>query len=159
MRQALAAVDADVAVSQTSMDEYVQKALGRHRFSLRMLTVFALAAMLLAGSGLYALIAYSTAQRAREMGIRLAMGAGLRSVASLVVRQALALAATGVVLGTVTAWAAARLIAPLLFEVSPHDAITMSGAGVMMVVVAAAASFVPARRAARVDPATALRSE
>jgi putative ABC transport system permease protein len=159
LRQALAAVDADVAVSQTSMDEYVQKALGRHRFSLRMLTVFALAAMLLAGSGLYALIAYSTAQRAREMGIRLAMGAGLRSVASLVVRQALALAATGVVLGTVTAWAAARLIAPLLFEVSPHDAITMSGAGVMMVVVAAAASFVPARRAARVDPATALRSE
>jgi putative ABC transport system permease protein len=158
-RQEIAAVDADVAMAESSMDEYVQKALGRQRFSLRILAAFALAAMLLAGSGLYALIAYSTAQRTREMGIRLAMGAQLRNVAGLVVRQALGLAMAGVVLGTAAAWAAARLIAPLLFEVSPHDALTLSAAGIAMVAVATVASYVPARRAGRVDPVMALRSE
>jgi putative ABC transport system permease protein len=158
-RQEIAAVDTDVAMAESSMDEYVQKALGRQRFSLRILAAFALAAMLLAGSGLYALIAYSTAQRTREMGIRLAMGAQLRNVAGLVVRQALGLAMAGVVLGTVAAWAAARLIAPLLFEVSPHDALTLSAAGIAMVAVATVASYVPARRAGRVDPVMALRSE
>jgi putative ABC transport system permease protein len=158
-RQEIAAVDTDVAMAESSMDEYVQKALGRQRFSLRILAAFALAAMLLAGSGLYALIAYSTAQRTREMGIRLAMGAQLRNVAGLVVRQALGLAMAGVVLGTVAAWAAARLIAPLLFEVSPHDALTLSAAGIAMVAVATVASYVPAGRAGRVDPVMALRSE
>jgi putative ABC transport system permease protein len=87
------------------------------------------------------------------------MGARLRNVAGLVVRQALALAVGGVILGTAGAWAAARLIAPLLYEVSPHDVLTLCGAGVAMVAVAAAASYAPARRASRVDPVTALRSD
>jgi putative ABC transport system permease protein len=159
LRQEIAAVDADVAMSESTMDQYMQKALGRQRFSLRILGAFAVAALLLAASGLYALVAYSTAQRTREMGIRLAMGAQLRNVVGLVVRQALGLALAGVVLGTAGAWAAARLIAPLLFDVSPHDALTLSGAGVVMVAVAAVASYTPARRASRVDPVTALRSE
>ena len=159
LRREIAAVDADVAMAESTMDQYMEKALGRQRFSLRILGAFALAGLLLAGSGLYALIAYSTAQRTREMGIRLALGAGLRNVAGLVVRQALGLAVVGVLLGTVAAWAAARLMAPLLFEVSPHDSWTFSAAGVAMVAIAAAAAYVPARRAGRVDPATALRSE
>jgi putative ABC transport system permease protein len=159
LRKEVGAVDADIAVAEMTMDEYLQKGLGRHKFSLRMLMVFAIAALLLAGSGLYALIAYSTAQRTREMGIRLAMGARLSNVAGLVVRQALGLAISGVILGTVAAWVAAKLIAPLLFDVSPHDSLTFSLAGIAMVVVAGAASYAPARRAGRVDPMMALRSE
>jgi predicted permease len=159
LRRQIAAVDADVAVAESTMDQYLEKALGRQRFTLRVLGAFALAGMLLAGSGLYALIAYSTRQRTREMGIRLAMGARLRDVTGLVVRQALGLAVAGVILGMAAAWAGARLIAPLLFDVSPHDGWTLGVAGVAMAAVAAVAAYVPARRAGRVDPATALRSE
>jgi predicted permease len=159
LRQQIAAVDADVAVAESTMNQYMEKALGRQRFSLRILGAFALAGMLLAGSGLYALIAYSTRHRTREMGIRLAMGAQLLNVAVLVVRQALELAVAGVILGIVGAWAGARLIAPLLFEVSPHDAWTLIAAGVAMVAIAVVAAFVPALRVGRVDLATALRSE
>jgi len=159
LRQEIAAVDSDVAMAESMMDQYMGKALGRQRFSLRILGAFALTGMLLAGSRLYALIAYSTAQRGREMGIRLAIGAPVRNVAGLVVRQALGLAIVGVTMGTVASWAAARLIAPLLFEVSPHDSWTLSAAGVAMVALAAIAAYVPARRAGRVDVSTALRTE
>jgi putative ABC transport system permease protein len=159
LRQEIAAVDPDVAVSESTMDQYRDKAVGRQRFSLRILGAFAVAALLLAASGLYALVAYSTAQRTREMGIRLAMGARLRNVAGLVVRQALGLAICGVAIGTGAACAAAKLIAPLLFEVDPHDTLTLLGAGLALAAAAAAASYVPARRAGRVDPVTALRSE
>ena len=133
--------------------------MGRQKFSTRILWAFALAGILLAGSGLYGLIAYSTAQRTREIGIRLAIGARLSDVAGLVVRQALGLAAAGVTLGILAAWAAGRMIVPLLFEVSPHDTWTLVAAGIAMVAIAALAAYVPARRAGRVDPATALRSE
>ena len=158
LRQQIAAVDGDVAMAESTMEQYMEKAVVRQRFSMRILLAFAVAGVLLAGSGLYALIAYSTAQRTRELGIRLAMGARLRNVVGLVVRQALGLAAAGVILGTIAVWAAARLIAPLLFEVSPHDAWTMAAAGIAMVAIAALAAYLPARRAGRVDPATALRS-
>jgi putative ABC transport system permease protein len=159
LRQQIAAVDADVAAAESTMNQYMEKSLGRQKFSLWILGSFALAGLLLAASGLYALISYATAQRTREMAIRLAMGARLRNVAGLVVRQALGLALAGVVLGTVSAWAAARLVVPLLFEVSPHDTWTFSAAGVAMLAIAALAAYVPARRAGRVDPAMALRSE
>jgi putative ABC transport system permease protein len=159
LRKEIAAVDADVAMAESTMDQYMEKALGRQRFSLWILGAFAVAGVLLAGSGLYALIAYSTAQRRREMGIRLAMGASLRNVTGLVVRQALRLAVAGATMGTVAAWAAARLIAPLLFEVSPHDAWTVGAAGIVMVLLAGVAAYVPARRAGRVDVASVLRSD
>jgi putative ABC transport system permease protein len=159
LRKEIAAVDADVAMAESTMDQYMEKALGRQRFSLWILGAFAITGVLLAGSGLYALIAYSTAQRRREMGIRLAMGASLRNVTGLVVRQALGLAVAGAAMGTAAAWAAARLIAPLLFEVSPHDAWTVGAAGVVMVLLAALAAYVPARRAGRVDVASVLRTE
>jgi len=159
MRAQVAAVDGDVAVAESTMDQYLEKALGRQRFSLRILGAFAVAGMLLAGSGLYALVAYSTKQRTRELGIRVAMGARLRNITGLVVRQALGLAVAGVVLGAAGAWTAGRLIAPLLFEVSAHDGWTLVGAAVAMVAVAGVAAYVPARRAGRVDPAVALRGE
>jgi predicted permease len=159
LRQQVSAVDSDVAVAESTMDQYMEKALGRQRFSLRILGAFGVAGMLLAGSGLYALVAYSTRQRTRELGIRLAMGARLRHITGLVVRQALGLAVAGVLLGAAGAWAGSRLIAPLLFEVSPHDAWTLIAAGGAMVAIAAVAAYVPARRAGRVDPAMALRGE
>jgi putative ABC transport system permease protein len=159
LRREIAAVDADVAMAESTMDQYMENALGRQRFSLRILVAFAITGMLLAGSGLYALIAYSTAQRGREMGIRLAMGAQVRHVVGLVVRQALGLAVVGVAIGMVASWAATRLIAPLLFEVSPHDSWTLIAAGAAMATAAAVAAYVPARRAGRVDVATALRTE
>jgi ABC-type antimicrobial peptide transport system permease subunit len=159
LRQQIAAVDADAAMVESPMDQYMDRALGKQRFSLRILLTFAVAALLLAASGLYALVSYATAQRTREMGIRLAMGARLCNVAGLVVRQALGLAVGGVVLGTAGAWAAAKLIAPLLFEVSPHDALTLWVAAVALIVVAAGASYAPARRAGRVDPVIALRRD
>jgi ABC-type antimicrobial peptide transport system permease subunit len=141
------------------MDQYLERSLGRQRFSLRILGAFALAGMLLAGSGLYALIAYSTAQRTREIGIRLAIGALPHNVAGLVVQQALRLAAAGVILGSAAAWAATRLMAPLLSDVSPHDLWTSGAAGVATAAIASVAAYVPARRAGRVDPAAALRTE
>jgi predicted permease len=157
--RAIAAVDGDVAASEAPMQDYVDRALGPRRFLLRILAVFAVAALLLAGSGLYALVSYATARRTREMGIRLALGAKLVSVSGLVVRQAVLLAAAGVVLGTAAAWALARYMASVLFEVSAHDAAILCGSGILMMALAAAASWVPARRAGRIDPVEALRSE
>ena len=93
------------------------------------------------------------------MGIRLAMGARLHNVAGLVVGQALRLAVAGLALGTVAGCVGTGLIAPLLFEVSPHDMWTFSAAGIAMVAIALVAAYVPARRAGRLDPATVLRSE
>jgi putative ABC transport system permease protein len=159
LRREIATVDADVAMAEAPMDQYLERALGRQRFSLRILGAFALTGMLLAGSGLYMLVAYSTTQRTREIGIRIAIGASPQSVAGLVVRQAIGLAGAGVILGSAVAWAATRLITPLLFEVSPHDPWTLCAAVVAMVVIAAVAAYVPARRASRVDPAAALGTD
>jgi putative ABC transport system permease protein len=159
VRRAIASVDGDVAAAETAMGDYIDKALGSRRFSLRLLAIFAGAALLLAASGLYALVSYTTARRTREMGIRLALGARLASISALVVRQAVLLAAAGVVLGTAASWALARYMAAVLFEVGPHDAVTISGSGFVMMVLAAAASWAPARRAGRIDPVAALRSE
>lgn len=159
VRREIARVDADVAAADATMDRYMDRALGPQRFSLRILAAFAIAALLLAGSGLYALVGYSTAHRTREIGIRLALGAPRRSVALLVVRQPIGLAMAGVVLGTAAAWASSRYISSLLVEVSPHDTLTLCGAGAFMVALAAVASYIPARRAGKVDPVWSLRSE
>jgi hypothetical protein len=159
VRRVIAFLDGDVAMAEAAMGDYVEKALGPQRFTLRILAVFAVAALLLAGSGLYALVSYATARRTREMGIRLALGARLASVSGLVVRHAVLLAAAGVALGTAAAWMLARYMAAVLFEVSPHDALTVCGSGLVMMVLAAAASWAPARRAGRIDPVVALRSE
>jgi putative ABC transport system permease protein len=159
VRRAISAVDGDVAAAAAPMSEYVEKAIGPRTFTLRILTVFAAAALLLAASGLYALVSCATARRTRELGIRLALGARLASVSGLVVRQAVVLAAAGVALGTAAAWALARYMEAVLFEVGPHDALTVCASGLLMMALAAAASWAPARRAGRIDPVEALRSE
>jgi putative ABC transport system permease protein len=123
------------------------------------LGVLGLIAMLLAGVGLYGVMAYSVSQRTREIGIRMALGADPRGVLRMVMRRGLLLALSGIAAGLAMALAAAPQIAPLLYHVSPLDPVSMAGAALFLIVVAALASLIPALRATRVDPILALRQE
>ena len=124
-----------------------------------MFLAFGILALVLAAVGLYSVIAYNVAQRTHEMGVRVALGAQARDLVRLVVQQGVSVSVAGVVLGTVIALAAGRWIGPLLFNESPRDPLVFGFVAVTLLAVAALASFVPARRAANVDPAQALRAE
>jgi putative ABC transport system permease protein len=141
------------------MDERSARGLGAQRFNSTLLGAFALAALLLAAIGIYGLMAYAVAQRTREMGIRMALGARPRDVLSLVVRQGMALAIAGIALGIGGAFAATRLLASLLYGVKPTDPVTFATVVALLGAVAFLACWLPARRAARVDPTVALRAE
>ena len=132
-----------------------------HSWSLGsiMFTVFGALALILAAIGLYGVIAYNVVQRSHEMGVRIALGARSRDVVWLVVRQSGSIAVAGIVLGGLIALASSRWVEPLLFDVSPRDPLVYSLVAATMVAMAAVASFVPARRAARADPNAALRAE
>jgi predicted permease len=156
-RRVIQGFDGDIAAADSTMERYVEAALAARRFSLRILAAFGLAALLAAGGGLYALVAYTTAARTREIGIRVAMGAEGGDIARMVLGQGISLAAMGVVLGTACAWVLTRYAESLLFEIGRHDAAAIGGAAGLMIAVAAAASWIPSRRAARVDPVEALR--
>jgi ABC-type antimicrobial peptide transport system permease subunit len=116
-------------------------------------------ALLLGVVGIYGVISYSVAQRTREVGIRLALGAPLREVTGLFVRQGLAMSGVGAVCGLAAALAATRLMRSVLFEVSPADPGTYAAASAALVIAAILGSYLPARRATRVDPVDALRAE
>jgi len=116
-------------------------------------------AMVLAGVGLYGVMAYSVTQRTREIGIRMALGADPKGVLRMVMRRGLLLALSGIAAGLVIALAAAPLIGPLLYRVSPADPVSIAGAALLLIVVAILASLIPALRATRVDPILALREE
>jgi len=124
-----------------------------------MFTVFGLLALALAAIGLYSVVAYNVAQRTHEMGVRVALGAEVRDLVRLVLREGLLLASVGVVLGGVVAILAAPALKALLFQEQPRDPIVLIGVAVILLAVATVASLVPARRASRVDPMQALRSE
>jgi ABC-type antimicrobial peptide transport system permease subunit len=123
------------------------------------LAAFATLAVVLAGAGIFAAMHYSVARRTQEIGIRLALGAGQRSVVAMVFGEALGLTAIGVALGLAGALAVTQLLAHLLFGVTPHDPWTFAAVSAGLAAVAVAAAVVPATRAARVDPLAALRSE
>jgi len=120
---------------------------------------FSTAALLLAGIGLYGVVAYGVAERTREFGIRVALGAKRTDVLRLVLTEGTQLVMLGLVAGLIGALAVTRFISSLLFGVSPNDALTFGGVSMLLLTVALAASYVPARRATRVDPAMALRYE
>lgn len=145
----------DVQVMQT----LVNRAMGPQRLNALLLTALSALALVLAVVGLYAVIAQTVAQRVREIGIRLALGANRSSVSWLVMRDGLTLTAAGVAAGMIGAWAAARIIARLLYAVPPRDPATFITVAALLLVVAAAASFVPARRASCVDPIVSLRCD
>jgi len=160
VRDALWSVDRALPVFDIrTMEQIVAGSLATRRFAMALLVSFAGLALVLAVIGLYAVLSYAVAQRMPELGLRLALGATPTSLISLVVGQGLRLAAAGVILGTLTGCAAATAMSKLLFGVKPLDPMTFGAAGTLLLCVALAASYVPARRASRVDPLVALRYE
>jgi putative ABC transport system permease protein len=137
----------------------VSDASAERRFSLLLLTLFAGLALLLSAIGIYGVMAYSTTQRRHEIGIRVALGAGTRDVLNLVVGQGMRLVGIGLLLGLTGAWLLSRVLTSQLFGVSARDPFTYLAVAALLGVVALTASYLPARRALRVDPMTSLRSE
>jgi ABC-type antimicrobial peptide transport system permease subunit len=141
------------------MESWVGDAVARQRFSALLVGVFAVIALLLAAIGIYGVVAYAVGLRTREFGIRMALGAERADVLCLVFRHGAVLAALGIVLGVAGALAMTQLISGLLFGVSPHDPTTIAGVAAVIACIALLASWIPARRATRVDPILALRYE
>jgi putative ABC transport system permease protein len=133
--------------------------MAQPRLYLVLIAAFAITAVLLAAIGLYGVLAFAVGQRTREIGIRLALGANRGEVLRMVMSQAGRLAVTGVAAGLVAALLASRLLRAQLFEVAPTDVPTYVLVGVGLLAVAMLASWIPARRAARIDPITALRQD
>ncbi len=149
----------DVPVRFTTMQARLAENVAAPRFRTLLLGIFAGLAVCLAMAGVYGVMAYVVGQRTNEIGVRVALGATPGDVAGLVLRQGLALAAIGLALGLVGSWAATRLLTGMLFEVKPGDPLTYAGVTVLLAAVALAASYLPARRATKVDPLIALRQE
>ena len=126
---------------------------------MTLLTIFAVVALLLAAIGVYGLMAYSVQQRTQEIGVRMALGANPRQVRRMVVIQGMKLALVGIILGVASALALARLMSSLLFGVKPWDPATIIMVAVLLSAVTLLATYLPARRASRVDPMVALRYE
>lgn len=160
IRAAVFAIDRDQPVTAVkSMEEVLETAAAQPRFTTWLLAALAATAVLLALAGIYGVIAYSTAQRTQEVGIRLALGARREDILRLILYQGLALAGAGIVIGIATALAFTRLLASLLYHVAPTDPLTFVTGTLLFLLVAFAASVFPARRAMRVDPVVALRYE
>lgn len=156
----LATVDPDLrAAHMETMHELVRDELARPRFQMILIGLFTLAALTLALVGVYGVLAASVTARTREIGVRLALGAGSRRVLGLVVAQGMTLVGVGIGLGIVVALAISRFVAFLLHGVTPADPLTYGVIVALVGIAAAAACIVPARRAARVDPVTSLRAE
>lgn len=143
--------------SVMTMDERLANSLARPRLYATVLTMFAGFTVLLTAIGLFGMLAYTVAMRTREIGVRTAIGAQTRDVVWLVLRQALAVAASGIAIGLVVAWIASRYLGTVLYGVTPHDALTFATVAAIVLLVALAACVVPARRAARLSPLIALR--
>ena len=142
-----------------TMNDVVNDTTRQERLVAQLGGVFGVFALALACLGLYGVLSFAVVQRTREIGVRVALGAQRRDVLSLVVGQGLKLALIGSVAGLAGALAATRLVSNLLYGVTPTDAVTFTGVALLLVVVAVLASWVPARRAAKVDPMEALRCE
>ncbi|MFY9610997.1 MAG: ABC transporter permease [Blastocatellia bacterium] len=160
VREAIQGIDSRLApLNIQTLSERIDNSLGDQRTQATLLGTFGVLALVLAAVGLYGVMAYSVAQRTREIGIRMALGAQRKHVLSLVLKQGVVLVSAGVVVGLGAAFAATRLIANLLFGVSAVDPVAFAGMSVLLIVVALLASYIPARRATKVDPLIALRYE
>jgi len=146
-------------VTVTPISDAVSGETQSWRLGATLFSVFGLLALVLAAIGLYSVIAYNVAWRTHEMGVRVALGAGMRDIVRLVLTEGVVLAGLGVALGTVIALIVGRWVAPLLFEESPRDPAVFVFVAATLLAVALVASLAPARRAGRVDPMQALRSE
>jgi putative ABC transport system permease protein len=153
-------IDRGQAVTEiATIEQLVGESIEQPRLTMYLMGIFALVALTLAAIGIYGVMAYAVAQRTREIGIRMALGARSNDVLKLVIRNGMSLALVGVATGLATAIALTRLISSLLFEVAATDAVTFVTVAVGLLAAALLACYVPARRATRVDPLVALRSE
>jgi predicted lysophospholipase L1 biosynthesis ABC-type transport system permease subunit len=160
VRQAVAEVSRELPVPELRTQvAHLQEMTVRERVFAELLTVFGAFALLLACIGLHGVTSYAVARRTKEIGVRMAVGAAPRQVLWMILRQVGVLAAAGLVIGVPVALWAAPLFGALLFEVAPSDLRTLAGCAIVMVGVALVAGWLPARRAARVDPLRALRTE
>jgi putative ABC transport system permease protein len=160
LRGAIRELDANQPVVKIrTMDENISTSMAQPKFRTTLLAILASLALVIAAVGIYGVMAYSVLQRTREMGIRLALGSTPGGVFRLVLVNALRLALAGVGIGILAAAVLTRFVKSLLFQVPTLDPVTMATVGILLATVAVAASYVPARRATRVDPAMALRSE
>ncbi len=160
MRAAVRELDKDLPVSGiAALSDNLSKSTRARRFSAALFGCFAALALLLAAVGIYGVVSYSVERRTREIGIRMALGAGRAGIERIVVGRALGLGGAGVLLGVAGGLAVSRLLRSLLFGVSATDPAVFVGASLFLLAVSALAGYVPARRAARVDPCVALRNE
>jgi predicted permease len=160
VREQVQAVNPELPVfGAQTLDEVLSASLSVRRFSMKMIGLFALTALLLAGLGIYGVISYVVSERTHEIGIRLALGAQTRNILEMVLRQGLGLAIAGAAVGFLGALIVSHLMAGLLYGVRPTDPLTFAGVALLLIGVALLASYIPARRAMKVDPMVALRYE
>lgn len=160
IRREAQAIDKDQPIDKIgTMSSVVSASIQTRRFYMQVLAVFAIVAFVLASAGIYGVVAYSVAQRRREIGIRIALGATRGDVMRLVLRESVVITVLGVVLGLAGAFAATRVLTTLLFEVKPTDPLTLAFLSLLLGAVAIFAAYIPARRAAKADPLVALRYE
>jgi predicted permease len=159
VRAALKPVEPNLPTNEfRPLQQLVDKAVSPRRFVVLLLGGFSVFALVLASLGIYGVISYSVSQRTQEIGIRMALGASATDLQLRIVSQTVGLAAVGIVLGTGASWALARLLKGFLFGVTSNDPVTFLGMVSVLSLVAVAAGYLPARRASRIDPMSALRS-
>ena len=159
-RSAMHDIDADIPLSGAStMDDLIANSMGQRRFAMLLLAIFSSLALALSAIGIYGLMSFMVTQRAREMGVRMTLGASRTNVLSLVMRSGMALVGIGTAIGVAGAVAMKSVISSQLYGVSATDPTTFVLVAVALLAVAALATMVPAMRATRVDPAVALREE
>jgi putative ABC transport system permease protein len=160
IRQAVLAVDPELPISNVrTMEELIELSVGQRKLSMMLLSLFSGIALLLASIGIYGVMSYSVSQRARELGVRIALGAGRGDVLRLVLRQGMSLALLGIAIGLGAALGLTRLIQSQLFGVGATDPLTFVSVAIILGATALAANLLPAVRAMRVDPAVVLRDE
>ena len=160
LREQVRAVDPELPVfGAQTLDEMVSASLSERRFSMEMVGLFALTALLLAALGIYGVISYIVSERTHEIGIRLALGAQRQNILRMVLRQGLSLALAGAAVGLAGALIVSHLMAGQLYGVRPTDPLTFAGVGLLLIGVALLACYIPARRAIRVDALVALKYE
>jgi ABC-type antimicrobial peptide transport system permease subunit len=156
----LRGLDPDLPLySVRTMNTRVDESLARRRFSMTLLAVLAVVALALATIGIYGVMAYLVNQGTREIGIRMALGATQGNILNMVIRQGMALAISGVAIGLTSAFALTRLLRSLLFGVEATDPFTFLGMALLLTLIALLASYIPARRAVRIDPMISLRCD
>jgi len=160
VRQEVYAIDPNLPLASVgSLEQIVSESISQQRFYMLLLTAFASVALVLAAVGIFGVLSYAVSQRTREIGIRMALGAHGRSVIRLIVRDAMVLVGCGVAAGLSLSLLLSRAMTTMLFAIAPRDPATYATVSVTLAVVALFASWLPARRATRVDPIVALRAD